>query len=339
MTQAASRYDYQFDPAGDSTAARVCRLVGADRKVLEVGCAAGAMSAVLSRHYGCRVTGVEYDSRAAEQARQYCEQVLEADLDAPDWAAPLRGKVFDTVLAADVLEHLRDPLACLRQLRTLLADDGRIVVSVPSIAHNGVLAALLSNEFEYRETGLLDRTHIHFFTGPTLQRMLNEAGFRVLLADAVEAGPEHPEFSDYWKCLPAPLAEWLGRNPAGRAYQVIVQAVPDNQPVPLDRTEALVAQRQWQESMPDAKVLRQQQEDYAALQARLEASQAGQEALRAEVDGLAAALDAAKGETAAVRREVDVMMASHSWRVTAPLRKISDLLKGRVRPHSGSDPE
>src|SRR5690606_6236743 len=114
MTSSSSRYDYSFNPDDDSTAARVCRLVGHGRQVLELGCAAGAMSAVMSRHYGCQVTGVEYDPAAAADARAHCRQVHVLSLDEPGWVSELSGAAFDTVVAADVLEHLRNPQACLR---------------------------------------------------------------------------------------------------------------------------------------------------------------------------------------------------------------------------------
>src|SRR5690606_39995643 len=106
MNTPASRYDYTFDPAGDSTAARICRLAGYNRRVLELGCAAGAMSAVLTRHNQCTVTGVEYDAKAAAEAALHCKTVITASLDGDQWMEPLQGRRFDTIIAADVLEHL-----------------------------------------------------------------------------------------------------------------------------------------------------------------------------------------------------------------------------------------
>src|SRR5690606_36587785 len=187
-------------------------------------------SAVLAGHYGCQVTGVEYEAPAAEQARRYCQHVVQANLDDPDWADALEPAHFDTIVAADVLEHLRDPLGCLRRVRALLNTNGRLVVSVPNIAHGGVLAALLANDFPYRETGLLDRTHIHFFTSLTLGRMLVQAGFQVDSCETVDTGPWHPEFNDYWNKLPDAVRNWLAANPAGQAYQIVVLARPVDQP-------------------------------------------------------------------------------------------------------------
>ncbi len=305
MSEPASRYDYQFDPSGDSTAARVCRLVGSGHAVLELGCAAGAMSAVMSGHYGCRVTGIEFEGPAAESARRFCVRVEQADLDQPGWAGGFQQGGFDRIVAADVLEHLRDPLGCARQLRGLLTPEGRLIVSVPNIAHGGVLAALLLGDFTYRETGLLDRTHIHFFTASTLCRLLDEAGFAVDHLETVDTGPWHPEFSAYWDQLPPEVRDALAQNPMGRAYQVIVCARAASGAVPedADPTAGMRArQAEWLDAW--AQALRGTAESAGAV-----------EALRAELDGSRQALAA--------------MQASQSWKLTAPLRYLARKLKSR----------
>lgn len=302
MSPAASRYDYHFDPDGESTAAQVCRMVGHGRKVLELGCAAGAMSAVMKGFYQCRVTGVEYDAAAAESARPHCEEVIVASLESPGWSAPLQGRRFDTVVAADVLEHLRDPGACLDELKDLLTDDARLVVSVPNIAHSGVLAQLLQGQFEYTEIGLLDRTHVHFFTRESLGRLLHARGFTVTETATVDTGPWHPEFSSDWRALPGSLHDWLAGNPAGRAYQVLMLAHRNADPGPWQDDAA--AQRRWLESFPSA---------------RTDSAGASQDPAL-ETAGLLQQRDALQAELEQMRR-------SHSWRLTAPLRKIARLLK------------
>lgn len=303
MTVPASRYDYEFDPAGNGTAARVCRLAGEGKRVLELGCAAGAMSAVLKQHYHCTVTGVEYDAMAASAAAAHCESLVVTSLDEPDWAAQVPHAQFDTVIAADVLEHLRDPEGCLRQIRGLLAADGKVVISVPNLAHSGVLAALLCDDFQYAEIGLLDRTHIHFFTATTLKRMLQRCGFEVVHTDTVNTDARHPEFERYWRALPAQLHTWLEGNPAGQAFQVIMVARPagqreDAQATATGTYAAPTAQREWLSRFP-------------AQPAAQPAP--GHESALVELENRYAALDA----------ELQAVKQSRSWRVTAPLRRIS----------------
>lgn len=308
MTTPPSRYDYDFDLYDGSTAARVCQLVGHNRHVLELGCAAGAMSAVLRDHYGCHVIGVENDADALVQARQHCDSVVQADLDDETWTSQLPAAKIDTVVAADVLEHLRDPLSCLQQLRRLLKSGDRLVVSVPNAAHSGVIAALLSNNFPYVDTGLLDRTHIHFFTSLTLGHMLHDAGFQVIHAETINAGPDHPEFKNYWQNLPDETQTWLAAQPAGRAFQIIMQARAVDKPEAYSDAVLPYALEWLQENVagPDgpARVARHEQQ----LQQLRDALQQA----RLCADNAEATLNA--------------VMTSRSWRLTAWLRGLSRLL-------------
>lgn len=229
----ALRYRYDFDPLGDSVAARALRMVGEDAQVLELGCAAGSMTRVLHEHYRCRVTAFERDAQAAAEARPWCERLLVGDLDQPGWSAPLGDAGFDVVLAADVIEHLRDPLGCLRELRARLRPGGRLVLSVPNIGYMGVIASLLVDEFEYRDTGLLDHTHLRFFTWTSLERLLHAAGFAAVRREAVETEGCHGDFGRFWSRLPTALQQQLASLPQARAYQYVVLAQPDDAPVAL----------------------------------------------------------------------------------------------------------
>jgi 2-polyprenyl-3-methyl-5-hydroxy-6-metoxy-1,4-benzoquinol methylase len=308
MAANRSRYDYQFDPNGESTAAKVCRLAGAGHHVLELGCAAGAMSAVLTNHYGCEVTGVEYDASAAELARRFCQRVVVGNLEQVGWHESLAGLQFDTIVAADVLEHLRDPLQCLRHVRKMLAPEGQLVVSVPNIAHSGVLAALLANDFPYRETGLLDRTHIHFFTALTLGNTLTSAGFSVEVVDTVDTGSWHPEFKQYWDMLPATVRDWLSANPAGKPFQIIMQARPHD--APPHYTDSLRdASEQWLAQTPR----------FLSVPSEATDSHLREEALNQRLAKTQDELTQALTRLAAIE-------TSRSWRLTAPLRRLGQKL-------------
>lgn len=265
----AHRYSYQFDPDDNGTAAQVCRLAGTrGGKVLELGCAAGTMTQVLSRHYGCEVTGVECDVLAAKVAKPYCARVIMADLNDPLWISAISSERFDTVVAADVLEHLRDPATCLRQVRNILTTDGQVVISVPNIAHSGVLAALFNNDFPYRDTGLLDRTHTHFFTSRTLECMLTQTGFAVEAMLPINAGRWHEEFRRFWEKLPRPIVDWLATNPAGAAYQIIVRAVPTTAELSyID--DISMSNREWLEQWPSTTDLGRNEQGDAGLHSRI----------------------------------------------------------------------
>lgn len=238
----ALKYDYSFNPDDDSIAARVCRLVDANKHVLELGCAAGTMSKVLHQHYHCTVTGVEFDPNAAVLAQPFCTQVLVGDLNQPHVLDSV-SQSFDVVLMADVLEHLHQPETCLQQALSLLNDEGYVVISTPNIAHGGVIAALWCDAFDYGDTGLLDRTHIHFFTARTLYALLERAGLIIDHIEYADAGAWHHEFASYWEQIPTALRSALEQHPPAQAFQLIVRArrprYPGEQSIALDRVPQL----------------------------------------------------------------------------------------------------
>jgi 2-polyprenyl-3-methyl-5-hydroxy-6-metoxy-1,4-benzoquinol methylase len=153
-------------------------LAAQGQRILEFGCSTG----FLSRHLverGCKVTGVEIDAQAAESARQWCDRVLVLDLNKPEWTDGL-SRDYDTILFGDVLEHLMDPELALRKACQLLLPNGRIIVCIPNIAHWTIRASLLRGKFDYTSTGILDMTHLRFFTPETGRKLIEDSGCRVV---------------------------------------------------------------------------------------------------------------------------------------------------------------
>ena len=147
---------------------------GNGRRLLDVGAAGGLLSRPLSAR-GWRVTAVERDAAAARELDGACERVIVADAE----ALPPLGGPFHAILYGDVLEHLRDPAQVLRRVGRELAPGGRVVVSVPNVAHLWIRLSLLAGRFEYADRGILDRTHLRFFTRRTLRELLRAGGLRV----------------------------------------------------------------------------------------------------------------------------------------------------------------
>src|SRR5262249_42998008 len=110
------------------------------------------------------------------------EKYIRADLDRglSDAQAELAGKKFDRILLQDVLEHLRFPEKLLRDCRDLLTPQGQLLVSLPNVANITVRLLLLMGRFDYTERGILDKTHLRFFTRRTARRMLEENGFEII---------------------------------------------------------------------------------------------------------------------------------------------------------------
>src|SRR5688572_5720106 len=190
---AEHRYSYSVDLGDESHATtHVVRLVGQRKTVLEIGSGPGSITRYLRDPGQCRIVAVENDPDAAALVAPYCEAVLRIDLNDPAWTSQLSAYAdgFEVVVAADVLEHLYDPWNALRQMRGLLRENGHVVVSLPHAGHNVVIASLLNADLEYREHGLLDRTHIRFFGMRNIQSLFEDTGFRIVDVGLVMRAPE-----------------------------------------------------------------------------------------------------------------------------------------------------
>jgi SAM-dependent methyltransferase len=204
-------------------------MVPAGSRVLDVGCGAGWRGKELREARGCEVIGVEPDEGRAEVARSLGVEVVTGYLEAIDVERIGR---FDVVLFGDVLEHLPDPAAMLLAAREYLKPGGAIVASVPNVAHWTVRWDLLWGEFDYQPSGIMDATHLRWFTEKTLRGLFDAAGYRVV-AWEVTAGAWMPDyrFRRPWKWLSDPYRIRLVRACARRfpnlfGCQHVVRAVP-----------------------------------------------------------------------------------------------------------------
>jgi trans-aconitate methyltransferase len=168
-------------PAHDNYNPDLLRLMDrAFESVVEVGCSRGALAKAYRESYPqARYIGVEVDAGSAEAARRHCDRVLCGDvenLSAADWSAlfPSTCWVF-----GDVLEHLRDPWALLRRLRKDLGAEGQVLACIPNAQHWSVQARLAAGAFNYEDQGLLDRTHLRWFTRSTIIDLFQSTGFRI----------------------------------------------------------------------------------------------------------------------------------------------------------------
>jgi SAM-dependent methyltransferase len=176
--------------------------------VLELGANTGYMSARL-RAKGCPIVAGEYDRECLPLLAERADEVFWCDLNEPDGLAHVEGRQFDAVVLADVLEHLTNPTDVLRRCSAVLAPRGRVVVSMPNIAFHAIRLDLLRGRFPRPETGILDRTHLHFFTRETAELMFAAAGFMV---DTFAVAEDVP--------LDKKLARATSDNPTAKAAKV-----------------------------------------------------------------------------------------------------------------------
>lgn len=228
--QKKHNYEYDVNTASASAPANVVRLVGTGKRVLEIGCGPGSITKVLATEGQCTVTGMELDPSAIEKAAPFCESILQVDLNAKDWPTQLDSKRFDVVVAADVLEHLYNPWQTLEQMATLVNETGYLVISLPHIGHAAVMACMMNGNFEYRDWGLLDRTHIRFFGLKNIEDLFVNAGLKIVEARYVTKPPEETEFAPHWDALLPAAQAALRTSPYANLYQVVLKAIPAARP-------------------------------------------------------------------------------------------------------------
>jgi 2-polyprenyl-3-methyl-5-hydroxy-6-metoxy-1,4-benzoquinol methylase len=237
MSNDRHNYEYEVDPTSETAPANVVRLVGQHKRVLEIGCGPGSITKLLAQQGQCRVTGLELDPEAIKKVTPYCDVVMQADLNSEEWPRLLDGaERFDVVVAADVLEHLYNPWITLQRMKQFISQDGYLVISLPHVGHAAVASCLITGNFEYRDWGLLDRTHIRFFGLKNIEDLFSQAGLKIIEARYVVKPPEETEFAAMWSELSEPVKTALSSSIHAHVYQVVVKAVPRDYPgvaVPL----------------------------------------------------------------------------------------------------------
>lgn len=168
------------------------------RFALDVGCHSGGTALPLKEAYpGCRLWGIEPSAEAAERARRLMDKVIVGTFDTIDWSAQGVGTgEIDTVFLLDVLEHMYNPWRTLVVLRGLVSAQAQIVISLPNVRNMALIRDLMNGYWRYRDTGLLDSTHIRFFSQYEALRLIYQTGFRVerhLFTMAPETAPLYEE--------------------------------------------------------------------------------------------------------------------------------------------------
>lgn len=148
-------------------------------RVLDLGCWTGRLGEKLKKEKGCFVTGVDIDKSALKIAGKRLDFVCQADLDFPEILRKKIKEKFDYVVLTDVLEHLKNPERLLEKLKFFLNANGLLIVSIPNIANWSIRLSLLFGKFNYEETGILDKTHLRFFTRETAIKLIEESGYTI----------------------------------------------------------------------------------------------------------------------------------------------------------------
>ena len=165
----------------------VAEIEEGDNRILDLGCAQGAMSSLIKKKGRANeIWGVEIVEEIAQTAKanKDLDRVLIGDIQ--DIVGDLPEAYFSHILAGDVLEHLIDPWGTLVKLRTRLQPGGKFIGSIPNIRNvSFMLKLIFVGKFEYRDSGVMDRTHLRFFTRKDIKKMFQDAGFSDIKIAAV----------------------------------------------------------------------------------------------------------------------------------------------------------
>jgi 2-polyprenyl-3-methyl-5-hydroxy-6-metoxy-1,4-benzoquinol methylase len=166
---------------------------GDAKTLLEIGCAEGYFGGRLKEQRPMEIWGVELLPEVAEKARTRLDRVLVGKIE--DHIPSIPDGYFDCIVLNDVLEHLIDPWTVLRDLRRKLTSKGALVASIPNVRHFPNLVNLLvRRDWEYTEWGILDRTHLRFFTSKSIERLFDGCGYELVSMQGIEESPPSWKF-------------------------------------------------------------------------------------------------------------------------------------------------
>lgn len=182
-------------------------------KIVEIGCATGFVGAYLIKEKKCVVTGVELGKEEAEIAHKRLSIVIEGDIEDEKILTKIPG-TFDIVYASALVEHLKDPWKALRQWKKFLKKNGYLILTTSNIAHWSTRLGLLRGKFKYQQYGILDNTHLRFFTTETFKQLVEDCGYviEIFSIDPVSGG--YPKISKF-------LSRFF---PNLFAYQMLIKA-------------------------------------------------------------------------------------------------------------------
>lgn len=221
------------------TRPEVQALVSKDaRVILDVGCAAGRMAGEIKRKLNAEVWGIEPVTTAARRAEEGLDRVIAAPVEQA--IAQLPDGYFDCVIFADVLEHLQHPEQVLHDIQDKLTARGEVIASIPNVAHWSVVKNLLAGQWEYEDAGILDRTHLKFFTRESIKTLFKQTGFDILEMQATRFGRQK---------IPAALATGLMKSgfdmekftKEANHYQYLVKSQMDSRAAAPEKSRPVVS--------------------------------------------------------------------------------------------------
>lgn len=157
---------------------------GDDLSILDIGCGSGELGQAIKKKMNATVYGIELNKKAYSKAKLKLDQILHGNIEIIE--IPFEKQMFDFIIMGDVLEHLVDPKTSLNKLREYLKNGGKIIITVPNIRYwKTLIKLILNDEWEYQEWGILDYTHLRFFTKKSVTKLLRKSNFKIITSNWV----------------------------------------------------------------------------------------------------------------------------------------------------------
>ncbi|MGE5041739.1 MAG: class I SAM-dependent methyltransferase [Candidatus Levyibacteriota bacterium] len=173
---------------------KTAALIPEGSKVLDIGCATGFLGDYLMKQKACVVDGLEMGTEEAKIAKNNLRYVYIGNAENKGDLNKIKQK-YDVVNASALIEHLKDPLAALKEWKKLLRKDGSLILSTSNIAHFSMRLSLLRGKFDYKDYGILDNTHLRLFTIDSFKQIVQEAGYTIDIFDIDAEGGGFPRVS------------------------------------------------------------------------------------------------------------------------------------------------
>ena len=172
--------DLTFDPKDrNSSYTKIYNFIPEGAAVLDIGCSSGNFGGALIKYKNCTVDGVDYNPQDVKMARKILHSAKVVDIEKDNLKRAVGNKRYNVIVMADVLEHLLDPVGALKQVKKIISPNGFIAFSIPNMAHLSVRLKLLGGQYAHTDTGLLDKTHLHFYDVNEVERLFEEAGYAI----------------------------------------------------------------------------------------------------------------------------------------------------------------
>lgn len=198
---------------------QIASLINPGSNVLDVGCGSGALAPLLIEKE-CTVDGLDIKLNLIEANKRFYRNLWSADIEKLDFKKI--AQQYDVVIFSDVLEHLKDPDIVLAKTKKLLTKHGKVIISLPNVAYFSIRLELLCGFWNYKDQGIMDRTHLRFFTLSTAKCLIVTSGYSIKVID-----PEIAIINSKWKRVVfSYLCDWL---PTLFALGWVFEAVPQSE--------------------------------------------------------------------------------------------------------------